>query len=86
VYLTFIWTLFDALFTFSIAYLRSRRQIKWISVIQAALAVSKVIIIIALAESGLSLEWIVASIDFDHFIVPFRAFFHDYPTRRVSNA
>ncbi len=61
VYLTFLWTFVDALFTLFIANMRSRGEIKGLSIIQALFSVSKAGSIVTLVLLGLRLEWVIAS-------------------------
>lgn len=57
--LAFLWASVEALFSFSLSYLRARGRIKRLSVIQLALAVVKMALIVILAVAGYSLEWII---------------------------
>ena len=60
VYLTFLWTFIDSLFTFFIAYQRAMRRMKRLSLIQAAFSASKMGGIVLLARSGIALPWVIA--------------------------
>ena len=57
--LAFLWVSIEALFSFSLSYLRARGKIKRLSVIQLALAITKTALIVTLAVAGYSLEWII---------------------------
>jgi len=57
--LTFLWVLTEALFLLSLSYLRARGKIKMLSFIQLALAIVKMGLIVTLAVTGYSLEWII---------------------------
>lgn len=58
--LTLLWAAMEALFSFSLSYLRARGKIRRLAVMQLALAIAKMAIIVALATTGHSLGWIVA--------------------------
>ena len=60
--LTLLWASMEALFSFSLSYLRARGKIRRLAIIQLALAVIKMAIIVALATAGHSLGWIVTLI------------------------
>jgi len=60
--LTFLWASVEALFSFSLSYLRARGRIRRLSVIQLALAVIKMAVIVSLATAGYNLGWILAFI------------------------
>jgi O-antigen/teichoic acid export membrane protein len=60
--LTFLWAAMEALFSFSLSYLRARDKIKRLAVIQLALAVVKMAVIVTLATEGYSLGWILTFI------------------------
>jgi len=57
--LAFLWASTEALFSFSLSYLRARGKIKRMSVIQVALSVVKMGLIATLAIAGYSLGWII---------------------------
>jgi len=60
--LTFLWAVMQALFSFSLSYLRARGKIKRLSLVQLPLAAVKMAVIVLLATRGYSLGWIVAFI------------------------
>ncbi|MCK4403263.1 MAG: flippase [Dehalococcoidia bacterium] len=60
--LAFLWASTEALFSFSLSYLRARGKIKRLSVIQLALAIAKMAIIVSLVTTGHGLGWIVTFI------------------------
>jgi len=60
--LAFLWASMEALFSFSLSYLRARGKIKRLSVIQLALAVIKMAVVVSLVTKGHSLGWIVTFI------------------------
>ena len=60
--LTFLWAFTDSIFIFLIAYLRSRRQMKKLSIIQIIFNLSKIALLILLPLLGLNLVWVISSI------------------------
>lgn len=60
--LTFTWASIQALFSFSLSYLRARGKIKRLSVIQLAFAILQMAVIVALATLGYGLEQIITYI------------------------
>lgn len=56
-----IWTVFNALFNFFIAYLRARRKVREVSIIQVAITLMKMVAILVLANAASSLELIIIS-------------------------
>lgn len=58
--LTFLWSLVETLFQFSLSYLRARGKIKRLSIVRIALSAMRVILIVVLAIAGYSLGWIIA--------------------------
>lgn len=60
--LTFFWACADGLFAFFISYLRARGRMKKLSVIQAILGALKMVLIVVLVLSGLTLQSVVFGI------------------------
>jgi O-antigen/teichoic acid export membrane protein len=61
VWLALAWTFINALYNFLLSYLQARSKNKEISIIQTAITVIRVILIVALAKAGVSLELIIIS-------------------------
>lgn len=70
--LTFLWVSTAALFNFSLSYLRARRRIKKIAIIQFAFYLTKASIIVALAIMGYQIENIIICLIIEQvlFLVP----------------
>ena len=62
--LTFFWAFTNALFSFLIAYLRAMSRIKRLSIIMTAFSASKMLLIVVLVLSGLTLQWVIAGMIF----------------------
>lgn len=60
--LLFLWAFVDSIYIFLIAYLRSRRQMKKLSIIQIVFNASKIVLLVLLSTFGLSLAWVITGI------------------------
>ncbi|MBP1708076.1 MAG: putative rane protein, partial [Chloroflexi bacterium] len=60
--LTAVWVFISGLYVFLVQYLRSRRQIKRLSIMLTAYSAVKILTIVALAKTGFSLEWVIGAL------------------------
>lgn len=62
VLLVFFWASMEALFVFSLSYLRARGKLKSFSVIRLACAIIRMIVIVSLALAGYDFYWLVVGV------------------------
>lgn len=60
--LAFLWASIEALFSFSLSYLRARGKIKKLSIIRSVFAIAKMLVIVILAVANFRLEWVIGCI------------------------
>lgn len=60
--LVFIWASIEALFLFSLSYLRARRKVKTYSTITLAFSIARLLLIVSIALAGYDFHWLVGGV------------------------